>query len=83
MFLTLVEDKSHTTQVYLLSDKAAVPGLVKEFVIHVRTQFNTKIKVVRTDNGTKFCNKMLDDFLKDLGIVHQLICAYTPTEWIG
>lgn len=32
IFLTLVEDKSRTTWVYLLSDKTVLPSPIKEFV---------------------------------------------------
>lgn len=45
MFLTLVEDKSRTTRVYLLADKADVPGFLKQFILYVQNQFQTTIKV--------------------------------------
>lgn len=80
MFLTLVEDKSRTTWVFLLSDKSAVPMMLKEFVMFIQTQFHTTIKVIRTDNGTELCNKTVDSFLKGLGIIHQQSCVYTPQQ---
>lgn len=80
MFLTLVEDKSRMTWIYLLSDKSVVPALIKEFVALVRTQFNVTIKALRTDNGTEFCNKIVDGFPKDSGIIHQLSCVYIPQQ---
>lgn len=80
MFLTLVEDKSRTTWVYLLSDKAAVLLLINQFVMLIRTLFHKTIKVLRTDNGTKFCNKGVNSFLQELGIVHQTSCAYFPQQ---
>lgn len=41
-------------------------------------QFETTIKIIRTDNGTKFLNSELQNFLRELGIKHQLSFPYTP-----
>lgn len=48
MFLTLVEDNSRTTWVYLLSDKASVSTILKHFVAYIQTQFHTTLKVLRS-----------------------------------
>lgn len=80
IFLPLVQDKSRTTWVYLLADKAFVPLLLKKFVAHIQTQFHTTIEVLRTDNGTEFVNKSVTVFLQKLGIMHQTSCAYTPQQ---
>lgn len=75
-----MENKSRTTWVYLLSDKTIITCLITEFLTLIHTQFNVTIKVIRIDKGTKFCNKTVDDFLKVLGIIHQLSCVYTPQQ---
>lgn len=75
-----MEDKSRTTWIYLISDKSVVPTLIKDFVMLVRTQFNVTIKVLRTYNVSKFCNKVVKSFLKDLGIIHQSSCVYKPQQ---
>lgn len=50
-FLTIVEDKSRSTWIFLLADKAPVPNLFQEFIMHMKTQFTVTPKVLRTDNG--------------------------------
>lgn len=79
-FLTLVEDKSRTTWIYLVSDKATVPVLIQEFITLIQNQFLVTIKVLRTDNGTKFVNQTLAAYLSSLGIIHQSSCVYTPQQ---
>ena len=41
----------------------------------VHTQFDSKIKTIRTDNGTEFYLKY---FFRSNGILHQLSCVDTP-----
>lgn len=80
MFLTIVDDKSCATWVYLLSDKSVVPTLIKEFIFLVENQFTIVVKVLRTDNDTEFINKRLSRFSLEKGILHQTSCVYTPQQ---
>lgn len=50
---------------------------VKNFVAYVETQFNAKIKVLRSDNGPEFT---LADFYASKGIIHQTSCVGTPQQ---
>jgi hypothetical protein len=43
----------------------------------VQTQFRTKIKCIRSDNGLEFHMK---DFFSTQGIIHQLTCVETPQQ---
>lgn len=79
-FLTLVEDKSRTTWIYLLSDKSTVTNLLIELITLIQTQFHVTLKALRTDNGTEFVNAILSKKLSSLGIVHQTSCVYTPQQ---
>lgn len=80
MFLTLVEDKSRTTWIYLVADKSSVSQLIQEFVTLIRNQYHVVVKTFRTDNGTEFMNHSLTNFFASLGILHQSSCAYTPQQ---
>lgn len=80
IFLTIVEEYSKCTWVYLLSDKSQVPLFLQNFIQLVCTQFNITVKMVRSDNGTEFMNKSLQDFLNSAGIIHQTSCPYTPQQ---
>jgi transposase InsO family protein len=35
------------------------------------TQYNAHVKIVRTDNGTEYVNKLFDEYLSSFGILHQ------------
>ena len=74
-FLTIVDDCSRCTWVYLLKHKSQTQPILEQFCTMIETQFLKKVKTIRTDNGTEFI--MVDFFVKR-GILHQLICVETP-----
>ena len=53
-FLTIVDDFSRCTWIYLFHSKHQVSSILINFITHVRTQFNCTIKAFGLDNGTKF-----------------------------
>ena len=63
--------------VYLLKSKSETQALIEQFSNMVETQFGTKIKCLRSDNGTEFFMK---DFFKLKGILHQFTCVETPQQ---
>lgn len=69
-FLIIVEDKSRSTWIILLADKAQVLNLIHEFITYVKTQFGVILKVLRTDNGTEFVNRELSQILANCGIIY-------------
>lgn len=79
-FLTIVDDFSRFTWVYLLKFKSETCVLVQQFLAYVKTQFDKTVKVVRTDNGAEFVNSVCDELFKASGIMHQTTCAYTPQQ---
>ena len=76
-FLTIVDDKSRFTWVYLMKLKSETAYIIKSFVNLVQTQFNSKIKAIRTDNGYEF---LLKDFYNATGILRQTSCVSTPQQ---
>ena len=56
-FLTIVDDCSWCTWVYLLKHKSDTQSTLEEFSTMIETQFNTKVKCIRSDNGTEFIMK--------------------------
>ncbi|GJY13199.1 putative RNA-directed DNA polymerase [Tanacetum coccineum] len=79
-FLTIVDDFSRAVWVYLLKSKTKVGEYIENFIKLIFTQFGKKIKIVRSDNGTKFVNNHLSKMFSDLGIVYQTSCAYTSDD---
>lgn len=79
-FLTIVDDYTRATWTLLLTDKTQVFPKITVFFNMVQTQFGTKIKVIRSDNGTEFVNRRMTEFLNSRGVLHQRSCAYTPQQ---
>lgn len=75
-FLTIVDDFSCDVWVYLLRDKTEVEKAFTSFYVMVERQFETHVKIVRTNNGTEL-NCMLDYFTS-CGILFQTSCVMTP-----
>lgn len=50
------------------------------FFIHVANQFQTSVKILRTDNGSEFTNHNCHKLFSSLGIVHQRIVSYPPQQ---
>lgn len=65
-FFTFVDDKSRFTWIFLMRCKSKTQNFIKGIVSIVHTQFNTKIKCLRSDNGIEF---ILKDFYKEAGII--------------
>ncbi|UYV66529.1 hypothetical protein LAZ67_4001965 [Cordylochernes scorpioides] len=79
-FVSFKDDFSRFRVAYFIRHKSDVLEKYKEFVKRVRTETGNKIKRFRTDNGTEFLNKNFSDYLKSLGIVHELTAPYTPEQ---
>ena len=63
-----------------MRSKSEVAKLFKDFYFMVENQFQTKISILRSDNGTEFYNDCLGDFLLEKGILHQSTCRDTPQQ---
>ena len=53
---------------------------VKIFVRRAQREFGLPIKKIRSDNGTKFKNTLVEEFLDDEGIKHEFSTPYTPQQ---
>ncbi|GAU27901.1 hypothetical protein TSUD_159950 [Trifolium subterraneum] len=76
-FLTIVDDKTRFTWIYFMKLKSEASIHIKSFHAMIHTQFHTKIKCIRTDNGSEF---LLKDFYAEHGILHQSSCVATPQQ---
>ena len=79
-FVTFIDCYSRMTWLYLLRSKEGVLECFKTFHKMVETQFEKKVKVLRSDNGTEYTNRAMQDFLRGNGIVHQTTCVNTPEQ---
>ncbi|XP_075086222.1 uncharacterized protein LOC142168944 [Nicotiana tabacum] len=60
-FLTIVDDYSRMTWVFLLKQKSDVFLCLQHFFRFVKTQFNKTIKVIKTDNGTELPSSVIEN----------------------
>ncbi|KAL5777605.1 hypothetical protein ACOSP7_010531 [Xanthoceras sorbifolium] len=79
-FVTFIDDHTRLCWIYLMHEKSDVEKLFKDFYTMIETQFQTKISILHTDNGTEYFNKRLGTFLKEKGIYHQSTCVDTPQQ---
>lgn len=79
-FMTLIDDFSRYTVVYLLARKSEAVAKIKEFVRMVEQQFGRKPRTIRSDNGGEYCTKELDDFYRAEGIRAEYSTPYSPQQ---
>ena len=79
-FVTFIDDHTRLCWIYLMNKKSDVKKLFKDFYTLIENQFQTKINILRTDNGKGFFNQYLGNFLIEKGIQHQSTCPYTPQQ---
>ena len=80
LFLSFIDDHTRVSWVYLLRDKSEADNMFDNFYSMIETQYNSKIQILRTDNGTEFFNQRLDSFLLKRGMLHQSSCIITPQQ---
>jgi transposase InsO family protein len=78
--LVIIDDYSCFTWVLFLQDKSETQEVLKKFLRRAQNEFNVKVKKIRSDNGTKFKNTQVEDFLDEEGIKHEFSAPYTPQQ---
>ncbi|KAG7544005.1 Zinc finger CCHC-type [Arabidopsis thaliana x Arabidopsis arenosa] len=76
-FLTIVDDCTRVTWIYMLRNKSEVSTQFHAFISYVKTQYNSVIKAIRTDNAPELA---FNDIIKQYGMIHQFSCPYTPQQ---
>lgn len=78
--MSFIDDHTQVSWVFLLKDKTNVYQTFVDFYKTIQTQFRTNIHILHNDNGTKYFNKNLFNFLKHHSIIHKSICPYSPQQ---
>ena len=76
-FLTLVDDKSSFTWIYMLKNKSDCITVIPKFFSYVENQFKTSIKAFRFDNARELVFK---DFFLQKGVLHQFSYVERPQQ---
>lgn len=79
-YVIFVDDFTHFTWLFSLKHKFDVFKVFLHFKSFVETQFNAKIKTLRSDGGGEFVNNNFKSFCLEHGIQHQLSCPYSPQQ---
>lgn len=63
-----------------MKHKNEVLKCFQDFCSLIGNQYDARVKVLRTDNGTEYVNNEFCSFLSAQGILHQTTCPDTPPQ---
>ncbi|GKB74838.1 putative ribonuclease H-like domain-containing protein, partial [Tanacetum coccineum] len=63
-----------------LTTKDETSEILKNFIKEIENLVDKKVKIIRSDNGTEFKNKVMDDFCREKGIKREYNVARTPQQ---
>ncbi|KAL3638973.1 Beta-galactosidase 8 [Castilleja foliolosa] len=79
-FVLFIDDCTRMTWVSFLKQKSEVVTKFIQFHKMILTQYNKKIKILRSDNGGEFLNEKMRSFFQENGLIHQTSCPNTPQQ---
>ncbi|GKE16426.1 putative ribonuclease H-like domain-containing protein [Tanacetum coccineum] len=78
--LVITDDYSRFSWVFFLAKKDETSGILRNFITGIENQLNHRVKIIRSDNGTKFKNQDLNQFCNSKGIKREYSNARTPHQ---
>ncbi|GJT07067.1 putative ribonuclease H-like domain-containing protein [Tanacetum coccineum] len=78
--LVVTDDYSRFTWVFFLTTKDETCEILKNFIKEIENLVDKKVKIIRSENGTEFKNKVMDDFCREKGIKREYSVARTPQQ---
>lgn len=78
--LTLIDDYSKHTVIYLMEHKSEVTEKIQDYVENMKTKFKKVPKIIRSDRGREYVNANLKSFLRNKGIEIQYTVGYAPEQ---
>ena len=79
-YMVFVDDYTRASWTYILKSRKEVLSRVQHFLLEIITQYETIVKVLRTDNALEFTQKAIEELCLAHGIVHQTTCPYTSQQ---
>ena len=77
---TYLDDHSKLCVVKPIKRKSEVPAVTKEVINFLEKQSGNDLMKLRSDNGTEYINKELQEYLASKGVQHQTTTRYTPEQ---
>ncbi|GJV57077.1 putative ribonuclease H-like domain-containing protein [Tanacetum coccineum] len=78
--LVVTDDFSRFTWVFFLATKDETSGILKSFITGIENLIDLKVKIIRSDNGTEFKNRIMNEFCEMKGIRREYSIARTPQQ---
>ncbi|GKA31723.1 putative ribonuclease H-like domain-containing protein [Tanacetum coccineum] len=78
--LVVTDDYSRFTWVFFLTTKDETSEILKNFIKEIENLVDKIVKIIRSDNGTEFKNKVMDDFCREKGIKREYSISRTPQQ---
>ncbi|GJU89017.1 putative ribonuclease H-like domain-containing protein [Tanacetum coccineum] len=78
--LVITDDCSRFCWVFFLAKKDETSDILKTFIRQIENQLNQKVKIIRSDNGTEFKNRVMLEFCGEKGIKQEFSNARTPQQ---
>ena len=79
-FVTFIDDATRYSWVYIIKKKSDVFDTFCNWKSMVEKQYESKIKILRSDNGGEYTSKLFEAYLKKEGIIHQKTVPHTPEQ---
>ena len=79
-YMVFVDDYTQASWTYILKSRKEVLSRVQHFLLEIITQYETMVKILRTDNALEFTQKAIEEICLAHGIVHQTTCPYTSQQ---
>ncbi|KRZ49324.1 Retrovirus-related Pol polyprotein from transposon TNT 1-94 [Trichinella nativa] len=77
-FICFKDESSGYRKVYFMKTKDEVLRCLKTALTEIKQETGRDVQRIRTDRGTEFANRELDNFLTEKKIVHEKTPPYTP-----
>ena len=79
-FITFIDDYSRCAWLFLMKTRAELFFIFQKFHAEIHTQFNTSIRILRSDNAKEYFCTPFSSFMSSHFILHQSSCAYTSQQ---
>ena len=79
-FIIFIDNYSRICWIYFLKQKSEVAMVFWKFKNWIENQSGCRIKMIRSNNDTKYTADKFSKFSEDAGIEYQLTATYTPQQ---
>ena len=63
-----------------MKTRAELFSIFQKLHAEIHTQFNTSIRILKSDNAKEYFSMPFSSFMSSHEIFHQSFCAYTPRQ---